>query len=146
MRTIKFRGKQLENIRETDKTYASEKGTWRYGTYKYIHKFYDGVNAYMICDIYGREVMCDKETIGQFTGLHDKNGVEIWEGDVLCYKDENYEDGIIGWEVFYEDGSFMASLTDGKDTFGGDFQLQEYAISDKLYCEVIGNIHEEEMK
>ena len=131
MRKIKFRGKRIDN------------GEWVYGYYvKYEHM---GVIKHIIvtnwAQVYVNSFEVRHETIGQFTGLKDKNGKEIYEGDVLCYKDENYEDGIIGWEVFYEDGSFMASLTDGKDTFGGDFQLQEYAISDKLYCEIIGNIH-----
>ena len=154
MREIKFRGKQLENIRETDKTYASEKGTWRYGTYKYIHKFYDGVNAYMICDIYGREVMCDKETIGQFTGLHDKNGVEIYEGDLirelglnktwtLSRRDEfSNRNHIVMWDE--EELQWCGNLYEQSaleiyemDTRPLEFLCKKYTI------EVIGNIHEE---
>lgn len=133
MREIKFRGKQLEDIHETAKTYASEKGTWRYGTYKYIHKFYDGVNAHMICDIYGREIMCDKNTIGQFTGLKDKNGVEIWEGDKLRYNTGfNGEPKVREGVVIFNVGGF------GIDN--ATMQLSWYA--NHYGCEVIGNVHE----
>ena len=42
MRNIKFRGKQLEDIKETSERYGSEKGTWRYGSYVYAHKYRGG--------------------------------------------------------------------------------------------------------
>ena len=132
-REIKFRGKQLENIRETDKTYASKKGTWRYGTYKYIHKFYGGVNAYMICDIYGREIMCDKETIGQFTGLLDKNGVEIYEGDKVLINHFQLDEPSEATVLYHEKHAVYRAKVDD------DLQPVLYAI-DTL--EVVGNIHD----
>lgn len=72
----------------------------------------------------------DRETVGQFTGLTDRNGVKIFEGDIVKYFDD-----WIG-EIEYDSDSalFAVSFADGDyDDFGrvccGD-------------CEVIGNIHD----
>lgn len=72
MRTIKFRGKRLNN------------GEWVYGDLEYnrakniarIHT-YDEDGEYLI------QHSVDPATVGQFTGLLDKNGKEIYEGDIL---------------------------------------------------------------
>ena len=72
MREIKFRGKR------------SDTGGWIYG-----YLICTPCNSYIdsgLGDTFNPKII-DRETRGQYTGLKDKNGVEIYEGDVIRYFD-----------------------------------------------------------
>ena len=69
--------------------------------------------------------------IMQWTGLTDKNGVEIYEGDVCT--NGNY-DAVIE----FKDGAFIANIRN--ESVCGDYDIS------MVVLEVIGNIYQEEYK
>jgi uncharacterized phage protein (TIGR01671 family) len=84
------------------------------------------------------------ETVGQFTGLVDKNGVEIYEGDIFQYN-EHYAYRLPSFKAIVEYNDYYACFGYQKV---GSFFITSFHEHDELHtdvlshCEVIGNIYE----
>lgn len=155
MREIKFRGKGIEEY---------DKDKWYYGYYIKLDKTTycfkedyetnkDNSEHKIVFDVMtdwglpNQHKMADIniDTLGQFTGLKDKNGVEIYEGDLLRYSEDTSEISGID-EVFYNEeyGTFEVAINRKRnDTEVLGFYLSRLGIGTKY--EVIGNIYESEV-
>lgn len=120
MREILFRGKRMSD------------GEWLYGSLLQVNR--KGATECCIhSDRYSH--LIDHATVGQFTGLTDKNGKKIFEGDILATKlfGEHIDKGVVRY------GNYNCSCCDGVYGWyvdGGDIRGAEDL------CEVIGNIHD----
>ena len=74
----------------------------------------------------------------QFTGLHDKNGKEIWEGDILSGGVNGSPRNVV---VEWSHEKYWCGMTDGYTAHCVGFNIDEYYIILEN-CEVIGNIYE----
>jgi uncharacterized phage protein (TIGR01671 family) len=111
MREILFRGKRVEN------------GEWVEG---FVRQYKAETKYFIEESIEGRDWKVIPETVGQYTGLCDKNGKKIFEGDIVrdC-------DGRI-YDIKYFDFEWIAE------------QPKSFWINIKHLkpCEIIGNIHD----
>lgn len=133
-RTIKFRGK------------CCHSDAWAYGNLvDYEEEEYPEIQGFDVFregrDVW-QEMTVERDTIGQFTGLHDKNGKEIYEGDIVEVYDftsvyaSKYQ-GVVKmihctWVVEYE---WMFGISH-PNLYFDDFAERK--------TEVIGNIYDDE--
>ena len=116
MREIKFRG-------------MTENGEWKYGLLTFMFGQYAIVNPEDENSVW----LINKETVGQYTVLKDKNGVEIYEGDIV------FDRWVNEYTPVFQNGIYMAY--NPKNLMQNDPSTQ-FNIIWKDGCEVIGNIYE----
>lgn len=117
MRTINFRGKSIDT------------NEWLYGD---LVRSYDMKRCAILVNDKSSYEECEVNpcTVGQFTGLYDKNGKEIYEGDILKFSDGNKL-----YIVKFIKGMFQAS-----DLEGEGYSLYLLSNLDNHNYEIVGNV------
>ncbi len=132
MRTIKFRG------------YSDELKSFVYGFYQEVN-----VNGVVYSYIFwqGNATPVITDSVGQFTGLHDKNGKEIYTGDILQLK--KLDGSVLLYKIFCVKGGF-AFNTHQDDFYKPQIEIYFYESTSDMQnasfistLEIIGNIHED---
>ena len=151
MREILFRGKRIDNGEWVEGGYRDERVGGYYTAVFVIEHLTSGVwNSHRV----------NPTTVGQYTGLKDKNGKRIFEGDIIkyvynldydCYlesieRPEDYEgcdysDIFTIDKVVYCDESDYPAFDLDKHNFDCN-GLAELVVSMEYHYEVIGNIHD----
>jgi len=134
-RAIKFRGKRVDN------------GEWVYGDL-----MCNWTTPAILSENDGCEYEVIPSSIGQFTGLKDKNGKDIYDGDSLKPDTDNEEvKSVVRWDDRYakfvvDSYSFDIHIGEGsQEVYDNELSVCDiFDLSDMIleYTEIIGNIHE----
>ncbi len=141
MREILFRGKRADNrewvegslLIKYDLDACCVSAYYIVETYDFAISGYDDTR---FIDVKPVKVLY--ETLGQYTGLTDKNGKEIFEGDIVKHynnSDDGFDIGALYWNE---------TLLQWKRTSIGNFHHSSFTYVMNRFCEyeVIGNIHD----
>ena len=120
-REIKFRGKRLDT------------GEWEFGNLIIAENGAPYIFPPEICEVDGHHLRqgddkphwVDPATVGQFTGLKDRNGREIYEGDIMEIPETEFNARIIG-TVEYQEDSFFIQSRNGGSAWGLHWSLRKH--------------------
>lgn len=116
MREIEFRGKAKHNNK------------WYFGDLNYHESRKE---HYILEDFGSFPAPIQDETVGQYTGRKDKNGIKLYEGDIFTLGDPN-----IKHIVVWHDNGFMGRQEGTKGSMVGLTYWEDR-------IEIIGNVHDE---
>ena len=121
MRKYLYRGKRKDT------------GEWETGSLVIIR-----AEVYIVSKMIGYHTPVIPQTVGQCAELIDKNGNDIFEGDIIATAKYGVDNG--KGQNYYAKDRFMVGYEDG--TYYLENRLRKFCLRPDNTCEIIGNVHD----